>query len=252
MIAAMPSPLHVVRAGTGRQMLLIHGSAADHTTWTIQLAGNLKERFTLVAYDRRHDATTVEEHAADAASLVEGRAFLVGSSFGSVIALELLRTRPDLVAGAALIEPPMASSDEAVVESVSFFEKFDRLVAEEGGPAAGEFFLRSVLGDTAFERMPRAFQDRAKDKWAEIRADSGALLTYKPRYAELADVKTPVMLIGGDRSAPYFRPTLEALRDAIPGARMEIVSGGGHMLHAEVPRKFADLLIAFAAEHQIE
>lgn len=249
----MSSPLHVVRAGQGPRVLFIHGSAADHTTWSIQLASPLRERFTLVAYDRRTDAATVEEHAADAAALLDGgRTLLVGSSFGAVVALELLRTRPELCAGAVLIEPPMPASDDLAAAPSAFLAEFDRRAAEQGGPAAGEFFLRFVLGDAAFARIPRAFQDRSKQKWAEIRADSGALLAYRPRYPELAAVEVPVLLVGGDRSASYFRATLDALHAALPHARLEIVEGAGHMLHAEAPRKFGDLLVAFAAEIKIE
>lgn len=232
---------------------MIHGSAADHTTWSIQLASPLRERFTLIAYDRRRDASTVEEHAADAAALLgQGRALVVGSSFGSVVALELVRTRPELCAGALLIEPPMAASDDLAAAPSAFLAELDRRAAEQSGPAAAEFFLRTVLGDTAFDRIPRAFQDRSKQKWAEIRADSGALMAYRPRYAELANVQLPILLVGGDRSAAYFRATLDALLTALPRARMEIIAGAGHMLQAEAPRKFGELLAAFADEIKIE
>ena len=249
----MSSPLHVLRVGRGPTVLFIHGSAADHTTWSIQLNGTLAERFTLVAYDRRKDATTVEQHAADAAELLAAeRALVVGSSFGSVIALELVRTRPALVAGAILIEPPMAASDALEAASIAFVAEFDRRQKEQGGPAAAEFFLRFVLVDAAYERMPRAFQERSKQMWAEIRADSAALLAYKPRYPELASVDVPVLLLGGERSATYFRPTLDALEAALPRARIETVPRAGHMLHAEASRRFAQLMIAFAEEVGIE
>lgn len=245
----MSAPLHVVRAGQGPRVLFVHGSAADHTTWSIQLASReLREHFELIAYDRRGSATSVEEHAEDAAAILGGEpAILAGSSFGSVIALELMRTRPALVRGAVLIEPPMAASDEHSAASVSFLEEFDRRVAEQGGPAAGEFFLRFVLGDAAFERIPKPFRERAAARWAEIRADSGALMAYKPRYRELAQVTVPTLLLGGARSAPYFRATLDALVAALPNARLETVANAGHMLHAEAPRTYAEHLIAFAA-----
>lgn len=244
----MPSPLHVVRVGQGPRVLFVHGSAADHTTWSIQLASSLRDRFELVAYDRRVDATTVEEHAADAASLLDAPALVVGSSFGAVVALELVRTRPELCRGALLIEPPMAASDDLAAASLAFLDEFDRRLAAEGGPAAAEFFLRFVLGEAAYERIPRAFQERSKAKWAEIRADSGALVAYRPRYDELAAVQVPVLLLGGDRSAPYFRATLEALQAALPRVRLEVIAGAGHMLHAEAPRTFAEQLIGFATE----
>jgi pimeloyl-ACP methyl ester carboxylesterase len=229
------------------RVLLIHGSAADRTTWSIQLAGPLREKFELIAYDRG-ELTSVAAYAAEAAKLLDSRALVIGSSFGAVVTLELVRTRPELCAGAILIEPPMAPTDDPPTDPVAFLAEFDQRVIDQGGPAAGEFFLRTVLGDTAFERMPKAFRERSAAKWAAIRADSQALIEYRPRYAELASDATPVLLLGGDRSASYFRPTLDALAKALPRARLEIVSGAGHMLHAEASRRFAELLIAFAAE----
>ena len=236
--------LHVVRAGTGPRILLIHGSAADHTTWSIQLASSLKDRFTLIAYDRSR-ADTVEAQADEAVSLLEGEpAVIVGSSFGAVIALDVIRRHG--AAGAVLIEPPMGATDEVPAAPAAFLAEYDRTMAAQGGPAAAELFLRMVLGDAAYERMPRAFQDRSKSKALEIRADSAALLAYRPRYAELAAVKTKVLLLGGERSASYFRPTIDALFAVLPDARFEIIPGAGHMLHAEAHRRFGEVLTAFA------
>ncbi len=246
----MSPALHAVRAGSGPRVLFVHGSAADRSTWSIQLA-TLRDRFAMIAYDRRAGDVTVEEHAADAASLLEGEpgpALVVGSSFGAVIALELLRSRPARCAGGVLIEPPMAAADGAVSVPAAFLAEYDRRIAADGGPAAAELFLRLVLGDEAYERIPEAFQDRAKARWAEARADTVALIAYRPRYAELRAVDVPVLLLGGERSNAYFRPTLEALRDALPAARLELVAGAGHMLHAEAHRRFAALLTAFAVE----
>ena len=281
-----------MRAGDGPHILLIHGSAADHRTWSIQLASPLRTQFTLIAYDRRSDAS-VERHADDAAAVLAGAAapasaaaavlagaaaptsaagsagsagavaptsaaaavlagaapstIVIGSSFGAVVALDLVRRHPAAVAGAVLIEPPLAASDDAAPVPPSFLPAFDRCAAQGGGPAAGELFLRRVLGDDAYDRMPRVFQAQATAKFAEIRADTIALLAYRPRYADLAAVTTPILLVGGERSAPSFRPTLEALRRALPAARLEILTGAGHMLHAEAPRRFNALVTAFAA-----
>lgn len=246
----MPPALHVVRAGSGPRILMIHGSATDHATWSIQLSGPLKDRFTLIAYDRRTDAPSVEAHADDAIALLSDDptpALVIGSSFGAVVALEAIRRNPGAFRGAVLIEPPMAPVDDAPAPVREFLATYDRALETEGGPAAAELFLRMVLGDATYERMPRAYQERSKALWAEIRADSHALLAYRPRYAELASVRTPVQLVGGARSSAYFRPTLDRLFSSLPDARLEVIAGAGHMLHAEAHRRFAEVVQAFAA-----
>jgi len=281
----MSSGLHVVRAGAGPHILLIHGSATDHRTWSIQLASPLRGQFTLIAYDRRADAPSVEAHADDAEAVlaaeaasakaradhaeavlaaapasVDARAghaeavlaaapapaVVIGSSFGAVIALDLIRRRAVPLAGAILIEPPLAASDTTAAVRDSFLPAFDHRAARDGGPAAAELFLRIVLGDAAFERLPRAFQTAAMMKFAEIRADTVAVMAYRPRYTELAAITTPVLLLGGERSASTYRPTLEALHAALGNARLEILAGAGHMLHADAPRKFHALVAEFA------
>ncbi len=246
----MATALHVVSAGVGPRVLLIHGSATDAATWSIQLAprSTLRDQFTLVSYTRR-SVGSVEDHAGDALELIgDAPALIVGSSFGAVVALEVLRRGSPMIRGGVLIEPPMAASDATPAAPIAFLGEFDRRVTDHGGPAGAEFFLRTVLGDVAYDRIPEAFQERSKQRWAEIRADSEALIAYRPRYDELAAIATPVLLLGGDRSAAYFRPTLEALRSALPHARLEVIRGAGHMLHAEAHRQFAELLTAFAAD----
>ncbi|MBL9014281.1 MAG: alpha/beta hydrolase [Myxococcales bacterium] len=230
------------------RLLLVHGSAADHSTWSIQLAGPLREHFVLDAYDR--GSGSVEELADEAGARVPSGepTIAIGSSFGAVVTLELLRRHPGRIAGAVLIEPPMAASDDGPAAPAGFLAELDRIAEADGGPAAAERFLRTVLGEAAYARMPKAFQDRSKAKWDAIRADSVALIGYRPRYAELRAITTPVQLVGGEKSAAYFRPTLDALFAHLPDARLEILRGAGHMLHAEAHRAFNDVVLRFAKD----
>ncbi len=246
--------------GQGPTLVFVHGSAADHTTWSIQLhpTSPLASRYRLVAYDRRgpHGApldtapgpATIEDHAADLAELCAaldvGPVVAVGSSFGAVVVLELARRFPAWLRGAILCEPPLAASDDAPPIPREFLDRFDALAATDG-PAAGEFFLRTVLGDASYERMPRMYQVRAKALWRAIRSDCGALGAYRVRYRQLAAIATPMLLVGGDRSAAYFRPTLDALGAALGDARQETLAGAGHMMQADAHRGFASLVAGF-------
>lgn len=254
----MPPPLHVVRAGTGPLLVLVHGSATDHQTWTVQLASRLPQTYRVIAYDRRGAGRSplpegvawcsIEDHAADLAALIDGEggpAIVAGSSCGAVVVLELLRRYGDRVRGAVLIEPPLPPGDDVQLATSEFLDELDRLAAEIGPTAAAEKFLVTVLGEEAWSRLPRAWKERSNKQWPQIRGDCHALDAYRVRYPELGAIRVPVRLLGGDRSAPYFRPTLEALAAALGDATLHVVSGG-HMLHAEAPRAFADHVDAVA------
>ncbi len=244
--------MHVVIRGDGPPVFFIHGSATDHGTWTIQLA-QLRNSVRCVAWDRRGtgqsplpegcDYLTVEEHADDAAALLREHGggkprVVVGQSFGGVVALDLARRYPELVGSAVLMEPPLAASDSVPPIPEHFLARYDELQRTEGGPAAAEFFLRSVLGDEAWERIPGPYRERSRALWRPIRQDIAALGAYAVRYAALRRVERPVLLLGGDRSADFYRPTLEALERSLGNARRETLSGAGHMMHADVFRKF--------------
>jgi 3-oxoadipate enol-lactonase len=260
MIPAMTSALHVVSAGNGPKLLFIHGSATDHASWLMQLGSPLRDDFSLVAYDRRGCGASpsadrfwrIEDHADDATELLASTSgvapLLIGSSFGAVVALDVARRFPQLVSGVVMIEPPMAASDEVPPIPPGFLAAFDQLVVEKSGPDAAEYFLRMVLGDAAYEKMPRMFQQRSKAQWQAIRADSEALGRYPPRFAELAHCQVPTLLLGGERSAAYFRPTLDMLEKQLPNVRRVEIAGVGHMLHAEAPRRMAELVRGFADE----
>ncbi len=259
MVPLMLAPLHVVRAGAGPLVVLVHGSATDHGTWSIQLASKLTERVRLVAYDRRgagrsplpdgRPFLSIAEHAAELATLIEGEAagaLVVGSSFGAAVVLELARHAPPWLAGMVLLEPPLPPSDHAPDAQGALLLELDRLAAAEGPPAAAERFLRTVLGDAAWGRLPRAFQDRSRGFWPQIRGDCHALAAYRVDYGSLGAIATPALLLAGERSAPYFRPTIDALVGALPGARMAVVPAAGHMMQAQAPRAFHDRLLSFA------
>ena len=128
--------------GEGAPVLLIHETATSAAVWGA-VARAISERARAITYDRRgwgassapdgYQRTTIEEQSEDAAVLIEslgaGLAVLCGAGIGAVIALDLLLRRPELVAGAVLIEPPMLGLLPQATEALSA----DRAGLGEGG-----------------------------------------------------------------------------------------------------------------------
>src|SRR5579859_1159260 len=140
--------LYYDQAGHGPTLLFIHGMCGDADVWGGQV-DRLADRFGCVTYDRRGhtrsslgvESESVATHATDAAALIETlgltRPVVVGSSGGARIAVELARTRPDLLAGAVFSEPPIFGLDPATGPAfLSEIAAAVRPAAETGGPRA--------------------------------------------------------------------------------------------------------------------
>ncbi|MGH9415225.1 MAG: alpha/beta fold hydrolase [Terriglobales bacterium] len=63
--------------------------------------------------------------------------------------------------------------------------------------------------------------------------------------ARLAEITTPTLLVWGERDAVVPAATAPALRAALPGARLELLAGLGHLPFAEDPAAFDRVLDAF-------
>jgi len=240
----------VDRRGSGPPALLIHGAAADRTTWTLQLH-SLDDRFTVLAYDRRvGPRITTADHADDAAALLAREAaapaIVIGSSYGGVIALELACRAPERVAALILCEPPLPPGELVASAPDGYGCHYDRLTATAGGERAAEMFLRSVLGDRAFESIPGRYRRDLCATWRQIRSDMFSLGSYRVDHARIAAIRHPVLLVAGDRSPPFLATCLDALAALLPAAQRAVIPRAGHSMHIDNHRAFRNAVLAFA------
>lgn len=255
----MSTDLFVEAKGAGDPLLFIHGSATTMETWTIQAMMLSKLRTTLT-YDRRGTGKSpaagqcsVEAHAEDAAQILRAHAkvpcTVIGSSFGGVIALELARTHPQLVRGLVICEPPLAPDDETPPVPEAFMEGFVKKRDTEGGEAAAEFFLRTVLSDEGFEGLSPRWKQRSLALHHQIWMDSVALSEYRVRYHSLHEIDRPVLLLCGERSPEYFGLTQRALQKVLSQASLQTLKRAGHMMQVEASRSFNAAVLEFDEAH---
>jgi pimeloyl-ACP methyl ester carboxylesterase len=232
------------RAIAAPRPILIHGSGGDHRVWATQ-TGHLggAVAIDLPGHPSGDPVARLDELgvalAAAVASIDAPRA-LVGHSLGGAVALELARTRPELVDGLVVIAGgARLPVPDAVMERVTTDPDGERerlmagFVADPGAAAA-----RGVLA---------ALEDCSP---ATLAADYAACRTVDLRAA-LDGIRVPVLVIAGgdDRLVPTWLS--EELARGLPMARMVVVAGARHVPMADAAGTVNLLLAAYLARLEL-
>lgn len=237
------------RAGGGPPLVLLHGILGDRRLWRRQLA-SLSDRFTVVAWDAPGcggsddppPSFRLPEYADCLAGLIGalglGRPHVAGVSWGGGLALELHRRHPGLPRSLVLASSYAGWAGSLPPDAVR--QRLERALADAARPPAevARAFVPDVLGPSPPPEL-RAEVAAVTEGFhpAGYRAMARAFAEADLREA-LPRVGVPVLLLHGDadrRSPPAIG---EGLRRGIPGARLVVVAGGGHLLNVDVPERF--------------
>ncbi len=237
--------------GQGDPVLLIHGHTFDARVWDEVAAVLVAEERRVLRPDLRGHGDSdrppkgyhVSHHAADMTAVLSAAgvssAVVVGFSLGGGIGLELAVTEPHQVAGLVLVDPVMPDRpfEPAFFDSL---RRVARSVREHGvrtamlGP-----WLESPLFEGSF-RSP-GIRDRAAALVADF---PGAEYLAEERDTverdwklpdRLGEIATPCRVLVGELDMPGFVAWAREAADGIPGARLEVVAGAGHLLPLERP-----------------
>ena len=258
-IPVRDTTLYYEQNGTGPQLLFIHGMCGDADVWAGQV-DRLADRFTCLTYDRRgHTRSTlgaepesVQTHAADAAALIEAldlsRPVVVGSSGGARIAVELARTRPDLLAAAVLSEPPIFSLEPDAGQA--FMAEIGAAVApaaQTGGPAAAVDAFFPLVCPGLWSILDEPGRDRLRANGHMMLAEFAGR-PYALSRDQAGQIDVPTLVIAGTTSHPALRVIAATLARTMPHARLVELDGSGHVTYAERPEEFADAVRNFSRQ----
>jgi pimeloyl-ACP methyl ester carboxylesterase len=253
------TPIRYFRRGHGPAILLIHGTAADHSRWAPVLSA-LQRHFTVCAMDRRGRggsgdgaAYRMEDEFADVAAVIEaiddGRVAVVGHSYGGVCAMESV-FRNAGIRRLVLYEPPIAvlgGSDRAS----QAIADVRRLIAEGDREGALEYFFGQIA-----QMPPRALTAmRALPDWAkQVRAvhtvlrELEAMSRYDLRPERFRDWNVPTLLLLGGDSPPVYRAGIERMQSILLGSKIAVLEGQGHMAMKTAPKLFVREIVEFLKE----
>jgi pimeloyl-ACP methyl ester carboxylesterase len=252
-------------------IVLSHGVTLSVRTWFYQLDELPKEGFRTIAFDHRghgrsvlgEEGHTLDNLGRDVRTLLEGLdlhdAVLVGHSIGGVAVQAFVTQFPEIVAArvagivllSTLAYTPLGSRS---TRTKARLEKIMKRAPDSQWlwDSRNLGFLAARIG---FGRDPRPshvelVRSMMSECPPETRLDAPRVLVGLDLTHELPKVRVPTLVIGG--TADVLTPPFEARQMArlIPGARLELLNGGGHMLMLERTEEVDKLIADFAREVQ--
>jgi len=245
---------------SGATVLLVHGYIESVRFWAPVVRRLVDAGLDVVVVDQRGHGDSergdalfdCETLAGDVRAWAEHLdlrdAVLVGHSMGGVSAMAFAGTHPDLAAdrlrGLVLVAT-FASSEPLGLppfkpDLTRPLQLFERLLGFE---TIGLLAMARVFGTYPTRGALEATREGLLATDLQTRVDAAHLLRDFDLTGTLADIRLPTVVVAGthDRLTPLWGN--EAIADAIPGARLEVLPGMGHMLMFEAPDAVTDAIV---------
>lgn len=249
--------------GSGEETVVFsHSYLVDHRHFDAQI-DHLAGRYRVLAYDHRehgqsrlHTATPelydVGALVDDAIAFIERAAaapcHFVGLSTGGFVGLRIALRRPDLLKSLVLMDT--SAELEPLYRRLKYEAMFLVLRFFGFGPLMGSvmgiMFSPDTLGDSARRDEMALWRERmtANDRTALIRFGR-AIFRRDSVVERLGEITVPTLVIVGedDNAQPIARH--QVMAQGIPGARLEVIPGAGHLSTIDQPERVNEVLATF-------
>jgi 3-oxoadipate enol-lactonase len=240
--------------GSGPLVVFLHGIGGNRHHWNEQLPV-FATRFKAVAWDARGYGDS-DDYAGplDFASFTQDllrvldhfkaqKAHLVGLSMGGRIARNFALRHPERVARLVLANTT-PGFDALTPEQVKKFveerkarspETIRALISRHARPGAYEDLLASFKA----LRQPSYL----KTLEASVTQD---------RAASIERIRAPTLVITSDEDKVYPPSIARNMAKRIPGARLAVISGAGHLSNLEQPGQFNQVVLRFLSDTETQ
>ena len=237
--------------GDGPPWVVVHGSISDHTAFD-PLVGELRSTFTVFAMDRRGfgaspdgSGYSADREFGDVASVVQAvverigePVVLFGHSWGASCALGAASQLTSLRA-LILYEPSLGlRSPPGSLDRIE-----ERLAAGDHEGAVIEVLVSAGMteDEIAERRAAPNWPDRvatAPTIAREARIEEG--WDWQP--AQFAGLGVRTLFLTGSETTPELAEATSFIAAAIPGSRVHVFAGHGHVAHRSDPAAVADVV----------
>ena len=209
---------------------LVHGSM-DRSAGLLKLSRRLDDRFRVLRYDRRgygrsapHGGPfTMDGQVADLVEVLAGRpAVVFGHSYGGNVALALADRHPDLARAVGVYETPLPWVDWWP-DSTAGTQATDDGTAPDD---AAERFMRRMIGDARWERLPSRTRLARRAEGAAMLAELVDIDQHVPW--DPARVTVPAVSMRGSDGQPHHRRSSDQLHAWLADCPVVTIEGARH------------------------
>ena len=244
------------RTGHGPALVLLHGFTQDSRVWRLQVE-SLADQFTVIAWDAPGAGQSPDPPEAfgignwadcfagvlDAAEVQQ--AHILGLSWGGLLAQEFYRHHSGRVLSLVLADTYAGwkgSLPEPIPE--------ERLAAclRDASLPPNEFvprYLPGMFSDSSTQEI----QEELATIMSDFHPVGFRLMATALAHADTRDllpnIRVPSLLLWGDADKRSPMSVAYQIRDAIPRARLEVISGAVHVSNLEKPTHFNTIVRDF-------
>jgi pimeloyl-ACP methyl ester carboxylesterase len=254
----MAVELYFRDAGSGPPVVLLHAFPLSSAMWLAQREA-LSDAFRVITPDLRgfggsplgDDEPSLDAAADDVARLLDARGLdrvvLGGLSMGGYVTMAFLRRHAERVAAVVLADtkagadPPAARDNRERIAAAVTAEPESTVLVDE--------VLPTLVGPTSTRDRPmvvgrlKAFVQAAPP--AAVAWAQRAMAARPDSFETLGAVSVPALVVVGEEDGLAPVAEAEAMTAAMPGARLEVLAGAGHLSAVEVPDDFNSVVRAF-------
>ncbi len=234
-------------AGDRTPLLLLEGLGGDIPGWRRNIP-TLSAARPLVAFDFRGNGRTgMADHPVTMTTFVEdtialldalgiARADVYGQSFGGMVAQELALTHPERVRSLILAATHAGPAHEIrpiKMPKVPKDRPYLALYSDGFASAHPDHIAEDIVVGSQRPQAPYA----GRRQWEAMQGFDS--------FDRLREIRVPVLVLHGSEDRLVSVENARLLAERVPGARLVVLDGAGHVYHSEQPDKGDAAVLAF-------